>query len=416
MIPKDNTNLQCIEGRRCYKMCEVPVGVSYNFPAVGLDMVLKWLSEKSGMRRILYLSRGGHVGGSQRQLYYVVTNLDDGYEPVVVCREGGPFVEQLRASGIKASVYPLHPWRKFPAGLYRYIDAERLVRFARQHKVSLVHSSDLWLNGYLLWVADRLKVPSVLHVRTPISPSDVRKHRCGKATLIVAISRRVKRDLICAGVPPEKIALVEDAVDLKVFDGRKNEVNVLRRDFSPVGGIMVGIVGRIEPSKRQLMFLEAAAQIVHGSPGRAAFFVIGEVRSSGYFGELKRFARERQLDGNVFFTDRRGDMPQVLGSLDILVSLSGGSVMFEAMSCGKAVISAGFSTKEDSVHIQDGQTGLLVNSGHPSDLAQALLRLINDRQLRERIGREARIWAERNFCHLNMAARTQKLYDKLMQS
>jgi hypothetical protein len=40
MIPKDNTNLQCIEGRICYKMCEVPVGVSYNFPAVGLDVVL----------------------------------------------------------------------------------------------------------------------------------------------------------------------------------------------------------------------------------------------------------------------------------------------------------------------------------------------------------------------------------------
>lgn len=368
------------------------------------------------MRRILYLSRGGHIDGSQRQLYYVVTNLDGSYEAIVVCREEGPFVDQLCASGITATVFPLHPWRKFPAGLYRYIDAERLVRFARHYKVDLVHSSDLWLNGYLLWVAGRLKVPSVLHVRTPISPPDVRKHRCGKATLIVAISRRVKRDLICAGVPPEKVALVEDAVDLKVFDQRKLEVNVLRRDFSLGGEVMVGIVGRIEPSKRQLAFLEAAAQIVQGSPRRVVFFVIGEVRSSEYFGELKRFAGERQLDGNVFFTDRRDDMPQVLSSLDILVSLSGGSVMFEAMSCGRTVISAGFSTKEDSVHIQDGRTGLLVSSNHPSDLAQALLRLINDRQLRESIGREAERWAEKNFCHLNMAARTQKLYDTLMQS
>jgi glycosyltransferase involved in cell wall biosynthesis len=282
--------------------------------------------------------------------------------------------------------------------------------------VDLVHSSDLWLNGYLLWVAGRLKVPSVLHVRTPISPPDVRKHRCGKATLIVAISRRVKRDLICAGVQPEKIALVEDAVDLKVFDQRKLEVNVLRRDFSLGGEVMVGIVGRIEPSKRQLAFLEAAAQIVQGSPGRVVFFVIGEVRSSEYFGELKRFAGERQLDGNVFFADRRDDMPQVLSSLDILVSLSGGSVMFEAMSCGRTVISAGFSTKEDSVHIQDGRTGLLVNSSHPSDLAKALLRPIDDRRLRESIGREARKWAEKNFCHLNMAARTQELYDGLLQA
>lgn len=307
------------------------------------------------MRRILYLSRGGQVGGSQRQLYYVVTNLDGSYEPVVICREDGPFVEQLRTSGITASVFPLCPWRKFPAGLYRYLHAERLVRFARQHNVGLVHSSDLWLNGYLLWVAGRLKVSSVLHVRTPISPSDVRKHRCNRATLIVAISRRVKRNLICAGVPPDKIALIEDAVDLGVFNQRKVGVNVLRRDFSPVGEITVGIAGRIEPSKRQLVFLEAAAQIVRGLPRSVTFFVIGEVRSPAYFEELKRFAAEKRLDGNIFFAGRQDDMPQVLSSLDILVSLSGGSVMFEAMSCGKAVISAGFSTKEDSVHIQDGQ-------------------------------------------------------------
>jgi glycosyltransferase involved in cell wall biosynthesis len=114
-------------------------------------------------------------------------------------------------------------------------------------------------------------------------------------------------------------------------------------------------------------------------------------------------------------TGRRDDIPQVLCSLDILVSLSGGSVMYEAMSCGKAVISAGFSTKEDSVHIQDGRTGLLVSSGYPSDLARAMVQLIDAHQLRECIGREARRWAEKNFCHLNMAARTQKLYDRLIQ-
>ena len=368
------------------------------------------------MRRILYLSRGGHLGGSQRQLHYVVTNLNGAYEPVVVCREDGPFVEQLWASGIPASVFLLRPWRKFPIGLYRYLDAERLVRFARRHKVSLIHSSDLWLNGYLLWVAGRLKVPSVLHVRTPIIPADVRKHRCREATLIVAISRRVERDLIRAGIPPEKIALVEDAVDLKVFYERGLEDNVLRRDFPSAGEIVVGIVGRITPSKRQLMFLEAVAQVIHSLSRSAAFFVIGETNSCGYFQELKRFVKEKGLDGNVFFTGRRDDVPQVLSSLDILVSLSGGSVMFEAMSCGRAVISAGFTPKEDSVHIQDGQTGLLVSSAKPSDLARALVKLIDNPDLRERIGRQARRWAEENFCHLNMAARTQELYDRLLQS
>lgn len=390
-------------------------GVGYNLKAAGTDAVVAYLPEKFEMKRILYLSRGGYLNGSQRQLYYVVTNLGSTYEPIVVCREDGPFVSQLQAAGITTSVFPLRPWRKFPKGLYRYLDAERLVKFARQHNVELVHSSDLWLNEYMLWVADKLKVPSILHVRTPISVEDVRKHRCGKATLIVAISGRVRRNLICGGISPEKIAMVEDAVDLEVFNGQTGKVNILRRDFSPAGEVLVGIAGRIGPYKRQMVFLEAAEQVVRRAGRRVTFFVVGEVRSDKYLEELRQFIRKSGLDGSVFFTGRRDDIPEVLGSLDILVSLSGGSVMFEAMSCGKAVISAGFTPKEDAVHIQDGKTGVLVNSDHPSDLACALLQLIDNSETRKQIGHQARKWAEKNFCHLKMAEKTKDLYDRLIE-
>ena len=179
--------------------------------------------------------------------------------------------------------------------------------------------------------------------------------------------------------------------------------------------MLVGIVGRIEPSKRQLVFLEAAEQVMQRVTRSVTFFVVGEVRSDEYLEELRQFIRKSGLEGSVFFTGRRDDIPEVLGSLDILVSLSGGSVMFEAMSCGKAVISAGFTPKEDAVHIQDGKTGVLVNSDHPSDLACALLQLIDNSETRKQIGHQARKWAEKNFCHLKMAEKTQELYNRLIQ-
>ena len=191
------------------------------------------------MRRILYLSRGGAVGGSQRQLHYVVTNLNHSYEPIVVCRTNGQFFGQLRDCGIKTSVLTLHPWRKFPAVLYRYIDAERLAMYAQEQQVSLVHSSDLWLNGYMIWVARRLKIPSVLHIRTPIRPDEVYKHHCYQATAIVAISHRTKQNLLRAGIHPDKIIQIDDAVDLKVFRSVEFEENVLRRDFSVDGRTLI---------------------------------------------------------------------------------------------------------------------------------------------------------------------------------
>jgi glycosyltransferase involved in cell wall biosynthesis len=108
-------------------------------------------------------------------------------------------------------------------------------------------------------------------------------------------------------------------------------------------------------------------------------------------------------------------MPDVLRSLDILVSLSGGSIMFEAMSCGKPVVLAGFSRELASVHIQDGRTGLLVESAECAALTQALIRLMDEPELRKEIGREARKWVEDNLSHVNMAARTQRVYDELLQ-
>jgi glycosyltransferase involved in cell wall biosynthesis len=107
-------------------------------------------------------------------------------------------------------------------------------------------------------------------------------------------------------------------------------------------------------------------------------------------------------------------MAQVLNSLDMLVSLSGGSVMFEAMSCAKPVLSAGFSTKENSVHIQDGKTGLLVTSKKTGDLIDAMLQLMDNAKLRRYLGRQGRKWAEDNFSHVSMAIKTQSLYAKVL--
>ncbi len=367
------------------------------------------------MQRILYLSRGGNIGGSQRQLYHVVCNLDRSfYEPVVVCRKEGRSVEQLRQARIPTYMLPLHPWRSFPAGLFRYIDAVRLARFARKHHVSLIHSSDLWLNGYLTWTARRINVPSVLHVRTPLSTRCIHKHHCDDADSLIAISRRVRNNLLNAGITREKITVINDSVDIDLFSPRPSSANILADQFPQTQGLRIGLVGRIGPFKRQLDFLRAAECILHAHGKSATFFLVGKVHSEEYHREIVGFIRANGLGDRVVLTGARDDMPEVLNSLDMLVSLSGGSVMFEAMSCGKPVLSAGFSTKENSVHIQDGKTGLLVTSKKTGDLIHAMLRLMDNADLRRYLGREARKWAEDNFSHVSMAIKTQSLYEKVL--
>jgi len=367
------------------------------------------------MRRILFLSRGGYISGSQRQIYYVVRKLNGGrYEPIVVCPSDGQLVEKLRRTGVTTDVVRLRPWRKFPHCLGRYADAAGLVELARRYVVSVVHNSDLWLNAYSTRVARRLRVPCILHVRTPISEADVKKHGCDEADFIIAISKRVRRNLLAAGIDDRKITVIDDGVDMSLFSPRRRTVNVLRRDFAPSGRVLVGLVGRVEPAKRQLALLKVARQIVRSQGASVTFFIIGQVRRPAYFRKLREFVTASNLENHVIFTGRREDMPSVLGSLDILVSFSGGSVMFEAMACGIPVISAGYGTREASVHIQDGRTGFLVTSACESEVVPVLTRLIEDSRLRRQVGTQASLWARNRLSCDRMVEKTIRVYERLL--
>lgn len=365
-------------------------------------------------KRILYLSRGGSIGGSQRQLLYLIQNLDRRiYEPFVVYLKEGKFASILQQLQVNSLFYPLHSWRKFRSVLHRYFDAKQLVSYAQENQISIVHSSDLWLSSYMLWVARQLKVPSVLHVRTPICDTDVRKHKCDHADLIIAISARVVRNLIEAGIRPDKIVQVDDGIDIELFKPQDNG-NMLARDLPVSTDLLVGIVGRISKLKRQLDFVKAAALVSKSHSKRVCFLIIGPRYSETYFRKLEKYIESNGLVDKVLFTGNRDDMPQVLSSLDVLVSLSGGSVMFEAMACGMPVISAGFTSPKDSVHIQNEKTGLLVPSHSTSDLAAAMSRLIEDKALRTMIGRRARNWAVRNLYHHEMLRKTFHVYSQLL--
>jgi len=378
------------------------------------------------MTRILYLSHcGSSIGGGERQLYYLVTNLDrDRYQPIVVCPDDGVFADQLRDAGIPTFIPPLPAWRKAKSLFSRYVAAFRLTRFAEQQGIQLIHTSDSWFNPYLLRVSQKLGIPSVSHVRTPIRPDQVKNYRFKEVSMIISISERFKPPFLQAGIPPEKIVFIHDAVDLSLFRDEPPAVNVLQRDFPTDGGVRVGIVGRIEPVKKQLEFLQAAEIVLksrrhsHAERGNeVSFFIIGGVQSKGYFEQVKSFIADRGLDRHVICTGERSDMPEVLASLDILVTLSGGSIVFEAMACGKPVILVRKMPPSNVSWeiVRDGETGFVIPHEEAQPLAGAVMRLIDDPALQRRMGREGRRWAEERFSHIQMARQTQEIYDQLVQ-
>ncbi|MBI2216444.1 MAG: glycosyltransferase family 4 protein [Candidatus Rokubacteria bacterium] len=83
-------------------------------------------------------------------------------------------------------------------------------------------------------------------------------------------------------------------------------------------------------------------------------------------------------------------------------------VIAEAMACGKAVV----ATKVDGIPemVEDGRSGLLVDPDDPCALADAMIRLCRDAELRDAIGRRGQAVAEREYAWNGIATRYLEVF------
>ena len=363
--------------------------------------------------RILYLLLyGSRVGGGEIQYECLIQGLDrDRFQPIVVCPKAGDLTEAFEASGVKTHILRLPRWLQIQSFPFRSLATKKLVQLAQQYQVDLIHSEHRMV-PYLKAVSRSLEIPSVFHVRARIRPKHFQRLFLKSASAAIVIGDRYRDSLIKAGFDSDQIHLIFDATDTDRFRPIPKPVNVLDRTTAT---IKIGLVGRIEPLKRQLDFLSAAKQIVQIRDS-VAFFLIGEVRVQSYFRQLRRYISQNQLDSNVAFTGKRDDMPGVLASLDLLVTLSGGSVMIEALACGTPVVSASDADPTKLKIVKDQYNGLVVPAMDRQALTEAMLKLIDDPAYRQHLGRNARTHAENHFSQAVMIQKTEQVYHTLIRN
>jgi glycosyltransferase involved in cell wall biosynthesis len=218
-----------------------------------------------------------------------------------------------------------------------------------------------------------------------------------------------------AGIPREKIVLIHDAVDPGLFKPKEEALHhaVLRTPYGVRDKVLVGIVGRVERQKEQLGFVRIAREVLNRT-NKAVFFVIGEMKERSYCRQITKYLEYNGLSNHVHFTGRREDIGDVLADLDILVSLSGGSIRYEAMMCGITVVCAWSRRPEESYHVRHKETGFLVTAREVEPVTHVLLEAIERDDLRQRIGHNARLWAQQHLSHSVLVESTQALYDRLL--
>ncbi len=366
------------------------------------------------MTRILYLS-GSIFGGAERQLFYLVTNLDRSrYQPTVVCPDDGVFPKQLRAAGIDTVIHTLPGWRKWKNILHRYAAASRLVQLATEQEIRLIHASDSWHNPYALRVARQCRIPIISHVKAPIRLDQVTKYGFHNMSAIISISEQYPPPFLEAGIPSDKINVIVNCVDLSAFKSTGVNQNTLRDEF-PLRQFVIGMAGRIEPFKRQKEFVKIASHIIKARQD-VSFLIIGGTQPNpkhlAYERELRQLISKLNLTDYVICTGHREDMPAVMQGLDLLVTLSAGSVIPEAMAAGKPVIATPVGSATDM--IDDGNTGWVVPSLPIEGIAAKIVQLIQNPSLLKQMGRAARAHAEEHLSIARHVEQVQTVYDRLI--
>ena len=171
--------------------------------------------------------------------------------------------------------------------------------------------------------------------------------------------------------------------------------------------ILVGTVGALSAEKDQKTFLRAAKQVTEEREN-IKFFIVGKGRMMK---ELITFTESLDISSNVIFTGYRKDINNSLAILDVWVLSSRkeglGNALLEAMAAGLPI--ADTSAGGIPEVVRDGVGGILVDPGNHKELASAIVKLIDDRELRNRFGLE-NLERVKNFDISKTIEETHKIY------
>lgn len=232
-------------------------------------------------------------------------------------------------------------------------------------------------------------------------------------TTSMAVSESVKRFLVdYRAVPEGKISVVYNGVPLAEFNsGNALTAARWRAEHNvPPDHLVVATVGRLHPIKGHTDFLEAAA-IVARQQENVTFAIVGD---GDLMDPLRARAEETGIAERVVFLGHREDVPSLLRGVDVkaIASHSEGVPMtlFEAMACGCAIVSTDVGGLGEV--IRDGETGLLVPPRDPVRLAERLLKVTSDDELRDRLATAAREDVA-NYDIEATVRRMERVYDEL---
>jgi glycosyltransferase involved in cell wall biosynthesis len=387
--------------------------------------------------RVLYVNHTAQVSGGERSLIELLAGLDGRVEPLVATppgdleaavRELGVPVRLLPGTAGSLKLHPVHTPQTV-AELARAATTVR--RLARRERVDLVHANSIRAGLVAGAAAQAGGAPAIVHVRDVLPEGPVtqltRRFIGATAAAIVGNSDYTlqrftlhgTRALRAVAHSPVDVERLRRAAGLSPAAARER----LEPDLGT--GPVLGVVAQLTPWKGQDDAVRIAAALRDQHPGiqlllvGSAKFVARATRhdNHGFVRDLEALIDTLGMRERVHFLGERGDVPEVLRALDVLLLPSWeepfGRAVVEALGAGVPV--AATATGGPPEIVRDGVDGLLLRPRTPAAWAAELGKLLADP---DRLAAMRRAGIERagGFSREAHARTVLALYDDVLSS
>ena len=279
----------------------------------------------------------------------------------------------------------------------------------KKDKIDMIHCHWIAPQGFFCAVFQRIfKIPLILtaHAGDVFSLNNPILKRIGKFTIsqslfCIANSNATQQAILAISNGTTPVKIIPMGVDLDVFNGQCHDQNI-KKKYNITGPLLLA-VGRFAEKKGFKYLIEAMPFILAKYP-ETKLLIIG----FGPLGKsLKDLVVKLKIDNSVIFPGKMSSLylAKYLTISDVfvgpsIVDDSGdteglGIVFLEALASNTAVVASSVGGITDFIF--DYETGLLVEQKNPKDIAQKIMRLLGDRELRKKIALKGKKYVEDNF-------------------
>jgi glycosyltransferase involved in cell wall biosynthesis len=239
--------------------------------------------------------------------------------------------------------------------------------------------------------------------------SKIEEASAKNASLLVTVSKYSSGKMVqFYGVDEKKIRVVPNGVDIDRFKPSKVDAK-LKRQIGLDSKLCVLFVGRLIPRKGLSFLVEAAKHIVEEFE-QTLFVVVGDgPLKSGLRARLEKMNLSRNF--NFLGDVNESVLPALYNCADVFVLPSiqegQGIALLEAQATGKPVVAFDVGGVREAV--RDKETGFLMKPDS-SQLAEAVMKLLSNYSVREKMGSKGREFVSDNFSWDVCAQKMLKVY------